>query len=63
MSALGWLVKVGYGLVMKPVDAVGHLVFVFVVLDEIGYGAEELMGVCVVSGDSPEPEPAVTVTV
>lgn len=34
MSALGLLVKVGYGLVMKPVDAVGHLVFVFFVLDE-----------------------------
>lgn len=34
MSALGLLVKVGYGLVMKPVEAVGHLVFVFFVVDE-----------------------------
>ena len=36
MSALGLLVKVGYGLVMKPLDAVGHLVLCFFVLDETG---------------------------
>lgn len=66
MVALGLLVNDGYGLVMKPVDAVGH--FVFVLLDEAGYGAEEPMEDCIDSGDSPEPEeagpdPAVTVTV
>lgn len=66
MVALGLLVKDGYGLVMKPVDAVGH--FVFVLLEETGKGTDELMGDPVVSGDSPEPEEvgpdsAVTVTV
>lgn len=64
--ALGLLVKDGYGFVMKPVDAVGH--FVFVLLEESGSGTDELVRDPVVSGDSPEPEedgpdPAVTVTV
>lgn len=66
MVALGLLVKDGYGFVMKPVDAVGH--FVFVLLEETGSGTDELVRDPVVSGDSPEPEedgpdPAVTVTV
>ena len=62
IEALGLLVKVGCGLVMKPVDALEHLVFV---LEETGYGALALlrMGDSVAIGDSPEPGPAPAVTV
>ena len=31
MDALGLLVKLGYGFVRNPVEAVGHLVLVFLV--------------------------------